>query len=327
MKSEQWHADRRTGLGGSDAPAALGVSKWKTPLQLFLEKIGQAETLESEPMYWGTTFEPHVRQRYCDVTGRTVVVPAEILRHAKWSFMIGNVDGIADDSRLLEVKTARTSDGWGEPGTDEIPDEYAIQVQHYLCVTGLEVADVAVLFGGQKFALYEVPGDVELQEMIVSGEAEFWKRVCNQDPPEPTTLADVKLRYPISKLDAGLASAATASLCERLAYLKSQIGQAEDLAEEWQAAIAGEIGERQGLVGPDGKPLVTWKSAAAPRNLDIDALKKDHPEIYAAYLRDGKPQRRFLLKVKGESCPQTLPNLETVEALLSLPPEAQVLAQ
>jgi len=60
---------------------------------------------------------------------------------------------ITDSGRLVEIKTARSADGWGEAGTDEVPQEYLIQVQHYLAVTALPVADVAVLFGGQEFRL------------------------------------------------------------------------------------------------------------------------------------------------------------------------------
>jgi putative phage-type endonuclease len=139
----QIYEERKKGIGGSDAPAVLGVSPWCTPYQVYLEKTGQIDrSLEdSESMFWGRTLEPVIRQRYADVTGRRVIIPDRILRHPGFGFMIGNLDGIAQDNRVLEVKTARTPEGWGEPGSNEIPDPYMIQVQHYMAITAFPVAD------------------------------------------------------------------------------------------------------------------------------------------------------------------------------------------
>ena len=46
---------RRKGIGGSDVATILGLNKWKSPYQLWLEKTGQIdlEHTESEPAYWG----------------------------------------------------------------------------------------------------------------------------------------------------------------------------------------------------------------------------------------------------------------------------------
>src|SRR5262245_21334122 len=105
-------------------------------------------------MRWGNLWEQVVRQEYGNRTGRTVVVPPGIIRHPKVQFALMTPDGIADASRVLQVKTARTSDGWGDPGSGEIPQDYILQTQHEMFVTGLPVADVAVLIGGQDFRIY-----------------------------------------------------------------------------------------------------------------------------------------------------------------------------
>jgi putative phage-type endonuclease len=197
MLTDQQLAARRNGLGGSDSAAALGLSPWKTALELWAEKSGQitAPAEISEPMRWGNLLEPVIRQEYAERTGRTVVVPPETLVHPTHKWMRANVDGIAEVARLFEAKTARTADGWGEPGSDEIPQPYLIQVQHYLHVTAFPVADVAVLIGGSDFRLYEVPADRELQDMIVDGEAEFWRRVESGEPPEPDFGSDRALDF------------------------------------------------------------------------------------------------------------------------------------
>jgi putative phage-type endonuclease len=184
--------DRRRGIGGSDAPAILGVSKWRTPLDIYLEKRGEGEPQpESPAMRWGTALEPVVRQAYADLTGETVRVPG-LLVHPERLWMLAHVDGLTESGRLVEIKTARMADGWGEPGTDEIPDAYLIQVQHYLSVTAISVADVAVLIGGSDFRVYEVPADADLQGVIVAAEVDFWDRVQTGRPPDPVSLADAK---------------------------------------------------------------------------------------------------------------------------------------
>lgn len=196
-------AARSLGLGGSDAAAALGLSPWKTPLELFREKRGEdAGTIaESEPMRWGSLLEPVIRQEYSSRTGRVVRVPETTLVHPAHAFMIANLDGLTDDGRLLEVKTARSAQDWGEPGTDAIPQHYLLQIQHYLIVTALPIADVAVLIGGSEYRQYEIPADAELQEMLVEGELEFWQRVESGEAPDadltsPRALDIVRKLFP-----------------------------------------------------------------------------------------------------------------------------------
>ena len=43
LSHEKWLEYRRMGIGGSDVAALLGISKWKSPLELWLEKTGQSE--------------------------------------------------------------------------------------------------------------------------------------------------------------------------------------------------------------------------------------------------------------------------------------------
>lgn len=201
MDRELFLKERMTGIGGSDAAAALGLSPWRQPLELYMEKRGEIPPSdETEPMRWGTLLEPVIRQEYANRTGREVIQPP-MLRHAKHAFMIVHVDGITKDDRIFEAKTARSSEGWGEPGTDAVPMAYTLQLQHSMLVAELHVSDLAVLIGGNDFRLYEIPADRELQEMMVEGEAVFWNHVQQGKPPEPdyeapSTLGLIRRLYP-----------------------------------------------------------------------------------------------------------------------------------
>lgn len=284
---------RRRGIGGSDAPAVCGVSPWKSPYQVWLDKRGEGEQQEDNPaMFWGRTLEPVIRQRYSDVTGREVIVPNSVIEHPRIPWMIGLLDGIADGERVLEVKTARSLDGWGEEGSAEIPEAYLIQVQHYMIVTAKPVADVAALIGGNDFRIYEVPADHELQELIIEKEAAFWELVKNGTPPEVTSYADIKQRFgAMSKAVQVQAEAYVIQALERLKQLK-QLAKEE---EELKALIMAAMGEADTLVSGD-QVLATWKLAKASKRFDSKAFEKAHADLYREFLKEGEPSRRLLIK-------------------------------
>ncbi|HUP07679.1 MAG TPA: YqaJ viral recombinase family protein [Caldimonas sp.] len=299
MNRETWLEERKRGLGGSDAAAALGLSKWKTPYQLYLEKRGESPDLpQTDPMRWGQLLEPLVIQRYADETGRAVVRdPFKLIWHPTVPFMFVSPDAIEPGQRLVEAKTARTREGWGEAGTDEIPQDYIIQVQHALMVTALPVASVPALFGGQEFAIYEVPANRELQEMIADGEADFWRRVEAGDPPDPATAADVAQRYGRRSLAQGIqATEEIEQALQELLGCRAAIEEIEGRREQLEVRIKAFMGENEALLG-GRTTLATWKMDAHGRvTVDAKALAKEMPDVYARYARASSPSRRFLLK-------------------------------
>jgi putative phage-type endonuclease len=204
MDRDQFLQERMLGIGGSDAAAVLGLSERKTALDVFLEKRGQKlDEPETDDQLFGRLLEPVVRDEYARRTNRVVEHGPHLkLRHERHPFIIGHPDGLVKSERLgYEGKTARTDRGWGEPGTDQIPQEYLIQVQHYLLITGYVAWDVAVLIGGQGFRIYHVEPDLELHEMIIEAEADFWARVERGDAPAPDwksphTLSAIRRLFP-----------------------------------------------------------------------------------------------------------------------------------
>lgn len=200
--SAEQHARRRTGIGGSDAAAAIGLNPYYSAVELWMEKRGELPPFEgNEATKWGKLLEPAVRQEYAEQTGRVVRLPPETLVHPKHTWVVCHPDGVTDDGRLYEGKTARFPDGWGEPGSDAVPEQYLIQCQHSMLVTGLRVADLAVLIGGQDFRLYEIPADDGLQAAILDAETEFWTHVTRGTRPpldhtSPGAIGVLRKLYP-----------------------------------------------------------------------------------------------------------------------------------
>lgn len=262
MNRDQFLKERMRGIGGSDAPALLGLSTRKTPLEIYLQKRGElAEEPDNAAMRAGRMLEPVVRQMYAEDTGRIVTQPKDMIVHAKHGFMIGHPDGlIPAERRLYEGKTARSDYGWGAPGTDEIPHEYVIQVQHYLCITGYEVADVGVLIAGSDFRIYEVPADRELQESIIEAEANFWPLVTRGEPPEPDWNAPHALRAVMALYPGTNGETLTATLEqeERRRVLEDAARRAsiaDSVVEGTKAMLLWDMGEAAVLKFSDGKVL------------------------------------------------------------------------
>ena len=295
--SEQWHAERRLGIGGSDMAAVLGLSKWKTPYQIYLEKIGEAEDQEENwAMAQGKCMEPLLRQHFANTTGLEVRLPTSAIVHPKYSFIRYNPDGLSDPKILAEFKTARFSTEWGESNTDQIPQEYIIQVQTGLACLDFEVAKCSVSIGGGEPKYYEVPRDKELQEMIEEGAAAFWDRVVNRTPPDPVDNEDCSRIFRKVNGKSIIADAeindAVIDLCE----LRSKIKEDEEYKETLEVQIKSFMAENEILINSNGVPIITWKQQKGSRRIDGDALRTNYPDIAAAVTNIGDPTRRFLVK-------------------------------
>lgn len=292
-----WLEERRKGVGGSDVAAIVGLSPWKTAFDVWEEKLGLRESSIMTPaMRYGTLMEPVIRQWYSDETGRSVRLPIKILQHGKYPFMLANLDGVTDDGRVIEIKTAHSSQDWGEPGSDEIPDYYRTQVEHYLCVTGLEVADVVVSFGGTMPVIYTVEADKELHEELIEREAEFWELVETKTPPEPVTLSDLVARFRKAESRSVVASEEVLAAIELLRQIKASMDASEFQIDVCKATIMKHLGEADTLVDSSGKVLVTWKQAKDSNRFNSKKFQQAYPDIYESFIEKSDGSRRFLIK-------------------------------
>ncbi|MEE3462461.1 MAG: YqaJ viral recombinase family protein, partial [Lachnospiraceae bacterium] len=188
LSHEEWLRWRKKGIGGSDVSAILGINKWTSAIELWLDKTNQKnDPVEvNEAMQWGTILEPIIRDHFAAVTGKAVMEVKAMLQHPDYPFMLADVDGVTTDDNgnpaILEIKTASEykRDEW----SDGVPTYYQTQVQHYLCVTGVSKAYVAVLIGGNSFRIYEVDADSEIQQMLIAVEKNFWDKVQNMVRPD-----------------------------------------------------------------------------------------------------------------------------------------------
>lgn len=301
LSKEQWLQYRKQGLGGSDIASLLGLSKWKSALELWLEKTGQADefSVENEAMYWGNVLEPVIRTQFSELTGKPVVEVPAILQHLDYPFMIANIDGLtkddADNPAILEIKTV--SEGKRHEWEHQVPVYYQTQVQHYLAVTGLSKAYVAVLIGGNSFEIYEIEADVELQAMLIQVEQHFWYQVEQRIRPAVDGSTAAK-NFLEQQYVGGKTEEIVLPESEAMEYIDQylQACEEEELAKQKKQEASNQLKE---LMGDYEKATcyghtITWKSISSER-FDTKALKEAQPELYQQYVKTSKT-RRFTLK-------------------------------
>lgn len=190
QNSEAWHEWRGKGIGSSDIPIILGLSPWKTPLQLWEEKTGlvKSEFTGNYATDRGHALESVAREIYSVKTG---LKPVPInLSHGEMHFMRASLDGLDMDTRtVLEIKCPGKEDHLLAL-TGKVPEKYMFQVQHQLFVAGSNLAHYWS-FDGVEGVLVPVERDEERISRIKTQGAEFWRRIVSLDPP-PMSDRDVK---------------------------------------------------------------------------------------------------------------------------------------
>lgn len=295
-------ARRAHSIGGSDAPAIVGASPWKTPLALWLDKVEpeQQEMLDSLPMRIGTALEPVILEQFERETGMLVETCEDTLTDIEHPFLTGHIDGIVVDNgprHGVEAKwVSMPSDEWGVPGSDQVPPHVFIQCLHYMMVTGWHQWHVAVLFGSRDFRTYTIGRDEKMILALRKHELEFWQLVQERIAPPMSAPADARLLFKRDDGSAKIASPEIESEIERWKHCKREEKAYAEMCDNIAIRVQAFLGESATLLDHDGKPLATWKAGKPPERFDTKAFKQANPELHAQFIRTGDPVRRFLVK-------------------------------
>lgn len=173
---------RKNYLGASDAPIVMGVSPWRTPYQLWQDKLGiGGEQPDNYAMRKGREKEECARDAYIHLTG-VKVEPKQVF-HPKIKFMMANLDGLSSDSKVaVEIKCPGEEDH-SKAKRGEVPEKYFPQLQHQLAVSGLDGMHY-FSWRNDDIALVEIEKDADYIKKMCAKEKKFWKHVEDLIPPE-----------------------------------------------------------------------------------------------------------------------------------------------
>jgi putative phage-type endonuclease len=300
--------DRNQGLGASDAAAAIGLSKWKTPFQLWQEKLGIAPAIAANEdrvvdellhLEMGKVLEPVALARFTRRTGYTVRDKQLQVFDADLPWRWATLDGVASDEGLVEAKSvgfANPNDWGDELEDDAIPIPYLVQTQKGLDITKRTHAWVPLIILNREFRVYRVNRDEELIQMIREKEIAFWHHVETRTPPPPIDYADAARQWPKDNSKVVIASSEALGFVAELAKAKADLKAATLAEEQAKAKVAAFMGENQILVDIDGRPLVTWKTAKSSTKVDLEMMRAGHPAIVKQYEVEVAGSRRLLVK-------------------------------
>lgn len=304
MQREEWLAIRRKYIGGSDAGAICGLNKYASAIDVWRDKMEPQEEVEepTEAMRQGTDLEDYVAYRFSEATGRKVRKNNNMMVSRKYPFMLADIDRqLIGENALLECKTTTmfNQKAW-EDGL--VPQSYYCQVQHYLAVTGMDRAYIAVLIYGRDFIWYQIDPDPEYMEHMIHREAEFYHRNMVDgifpSPDGSKAASDALIHlYPGGNTDVFVSDSQALSEDIRN-YL-----EARELAKNYdrqkkllEQTIQMRMGNHELL--QCGSYEVKWTPVESKR-LDTKRLKADHPDIYDQYAKT-TTTRRFSAKENKE---------------------------
>ncbi len=285
-------------VGGSDVAAILGLSAWRSPVDVWLEKTrrvdpeAQVSPDKAKILERGKKLEPYViemglhklRER-----GHRVELLARNKRYAHPDYPWLEVEIDAEfmlDGEHINVD-AKTVTGfargkWGEEDSEDVPMDYAAQFMTGLNVTGRRRCLVLALIGLDDVMPFWVNRDDETFAWIMADLVTFWTvNVAQDKAPDPIRLADVRALNP---RDNGRTVEATPELADKIERIRRlgiearmRTAERDELKLEVAAYLEGFTRLTKG-----GQEVATFR-AHDETELDVAALRRAHPDLYALF--------------------------------------------
>lgn len=304
-------ADRRNRLGASEMAVVAGLSKYRSPIALWAEKRGLvAEPFEgNEYTEWGTRLEGVVADAYAEKMGVTVEKCDTFIIPDGWRSATPDRKVCAVPSgiawlRGLEMKCRGdySASDFGEPGTDQVPDEVAIQchaTMSVLRVVGIAVDrwDVATLIGGNKFRTYSLFYDPQIDADLTELAHDFWHKyvLAGIEPPVDGSAATTEYLKAKFKQHSEILLPATPEQDELLVALRN-VRAEQKLLEHEESELKNRfmqmIGESAGIQGTAGRvtwkapsgTTTSWKSVAEELGASADVIAKHSTPMSRRFL-------------------------------------------
>ncbi len=315
----QFLAQRRNGIGGSDAAAILCMSPYSTPLSVYLEKtsfeIDELSAQKQAVFDRGRILEPFLKSMFERNYSIQTINKGQAV-HQKYDFIRGHVDGVVEsENAIVEFKTAdnniNNKNFWGEELTDQIPTQYLMQIHHYLLVMdSYEKAYVPVLYTSHfnlqvlancvkrygidlnilddidiSLKLFVVQRNAKIEKLMINKYLEFWQEhVIPRIPPKWTTYDDLLTLFPCSREYSIVADEEMLKIVNDLKQKTLEISTLEKAVEADKTLICNKLKDATELVDQNGKKLVSWSSNTR-KQFDTSRFKEQYQELATQFYK------------------------------------------
>lgn len=279
-------ARRRAGIGGSDAAAIIGQDPYKTALDIYHEKVGEApDRPATPPMMRGRILEPTVAELYTELTGRKVRKQPQRV-HPDYPWLLGNLDyqilanGNDLGTGLLEIKCPGIRN-FLKIQRGGLPLSWTIQGQHYLGVFGYAWMSYAV-FNADLWRLihFDLTRDEDFIHKLQAAETRFWKEHVEKRVPPTLTLtgAEPKLDMPdVAPGDIRYREddPAWIEAVEQYQQARNLRETSEAVEEQAKAGLKELMGEKGCVEGAGLRAY--WRTMPGKKSFDRKALEGSKP--------------------------------------------------
>ena len=270
-------------------------------VEVILQKQGKMERPDLsgiEAVQMGHVMQPVIGQLAQSKLKMELKDADYMLTHPNHSWLRSHFDFIsADGKTLVEAKNynagARSK---YDVDNNRIPSADYVQLVHEAAVHGVDKAVLAVLFGGQEFQTFEFDITPEMKEDVIKQMAVFWGHVNAHTLPEPETVEQAKLIYPVDNGKNLIANEALERACEAIKDIKGIIKQYEEKQDQIETKIRALMAENSEIISIDGRTLVSWKASKSSMRFDANLFKQAMPDIYEKFVVEQAGARRFLIK-------------------------------
>ena len=284
---DDWHTLREKRIGGSDIGAILGVNKYKSIIDVYIDKTEGSKFEGNEATFWRHMHESTIMKVFAQKHREFNVyqAPYSVVN----DFLIANLDGVLKDRNtgehgVLEIKTTNAFNYKDWEG-DVVPQYYYAQVQHYLMLTGYKFAYIAVLIGGNHYKDFKIERSEEDIALIREKATEFYKEnILKQIPPMPDG-SDAYMNYLKQKaLEIENNEVIEFDYLEEKAAKVKELGKEINSLKKEQDLLKEEImlelinnGTQKGVAGKLKFNIQTKKSP------DFEAMAKENLELMEQY--------------------------------------------
>ena len=280
MSREDWLAERKKSLGGSDVAAVIGLNDYSSPYAVYADKLGLLpEKEDTEAMRIGRDLEDYVAKRFCEKTGKKVRRENAIIRNPHMPYLHANVDRVViGENAVLECKTVSAL-SLKQFKNGEYPARFYAQCCAYMLVCGFDKAYLAVLVMGKEFLIFEIERDEDELNALSLACKDFWRCVESRTPPvadgHPATANALSVLYPESNEDVVNLMAYRRDLEELQDFTRriKELSEARDGCTARIKAFMGQAGR-----GETDKYKVSWLTQEK-NTFDDKRFKAEHPQM------------------------------------------------
>ena len=318
LTHEEWLQNRRSGIGGSDAGAIMGVHPYKGPFSVWADKKGYESAFEdSEATRQGRDLEEYAARRFAEKTKKSVRHEYGMLRSKEHPFMVANFDRrIIGQHAGLECKLSKDiyKKRWRE---GDMPMEYYCQCLHYMVVSGWDVWYLVVVIALTDVMVYKisrgakeeeegvdwyVPDVQDDMDALIAAEEAFWRDYVEGGqipPPDGLRTTTQALGMVWAQSDGGSIESTEEDelMLEQLLSLKAQKKAAEAEIRMIENRLKGRMQRAEELRG--AAAMVTWRPQKQKR-ISEKLIRERYPEVDIGKVKEEVEVRRFCVKSEEE---------------------------